>query len=46
MSTGNVETSLKNSILKKLRNKPENKLCFDCPARYATVLDVVHSNMV
>jgi ADP-ribosylation factor GTPase-activating protein 2/3 len=28
-----LETSEKNSILKKLRNLPENKTCFDCPAR-------------
>jgi hypothetical protein len=38
MATGtNVETSLKNSILKKLRSKQENKTCFDCPARYFVV---------
>lgn len=28
-----VESSVKNSILKKLRAKVDNKTCFDCPAR-------------
>jgi ADP-ribosylation factor GTPase-activating protein 2/3 len=28
-----IPTAEKNLILKKLRAKPENKLCFDCPAR-------------
>eukprot|EP01039_Chlorochromonas_danica_P006853 gene6853-7574_t len=28
-----IDTTTKNSILKKLRSYPENKQCFDCPAR-------------
>jgi len=28
-----VETTEKNAILKRIRAKPENKVCFDCPAR-------------
>jgi ADP-ribosylation factor GTPase-activating protein 2/3 len=33
MSTGVVDSVEKNRILKKLRSKAENKVCFDCPAR-------------
>ena len=29
----NVDTVYKNQLLKKLRAKPENKQCFDCPQR-------------
>ena len=29
----NVPTAEKNSILKKIRSKQENKVCFDCPAK-------------
>ena len=28
-----LPTQEKNTILKKIRAKPENKVCFDCPAR-------------
>ena len=36
MATNNiphVPSAEKNAILKKLRAKPENKICFDCPAK-------------
>lgn len=29
----NVESSVRIAVLKKLRAKAENKVCFDCPAR-------------
>lgn len=32
-SSQHVPTVEKNAILKKLRSKPENKVCFDCPAK-------------
>jgi hypothetical protein len=32
-NTTNIPTAEKNLILKKLRAKQENKVCFDCPAR-------------
>lgn len=32
-SSSYVETNEKNSILRKIRSRAENKLCFDCPAR-------------
>lgn len=28
-----VETMEKNQVLKKIRSKQDNKVCFDCPAR-------------
>lgn len=28
-----VETAEKNHVLKKIRSKQDNKVCFDCPAR-------------
>lgn len=28
-----VETAEKNAVLRKIRSKTENKVCFDCPAR-------------
>jgi ADP-ribosylation factor GTPase-activating protein 2/3 len=28
-----IDTAEKNMFFKKLRNKLENKVCFDCPAR-------------
>ena len=36
MATNNiphVPSAEKNAVLKKLRAKPENKICFDCPAK-------------
>jgi ADP-ribosylation factor GTPase-activating protein 2/3 len=32
-NSSSIPSAEKNLILKKLRAKPENKLCFDCPAR-------------
>lgn len=28
-----IDTAEKNAVLKKLRSKQENKVCFDCPTR-------------
>ena len=33
MAQNYLPTSEKNAILKKLRSKADNKICFDCPAR-------------
>ena len=33
MASTYVDSAIKSQVLRKLRNKPENKVCFDCPAR-------------
>lgn len=43
---GFIDDELRTAVFRRLRVRPENRTCFDCPARNPTWISLSHANYV